>query len=67
MQVTFLTALVSYRVCHRNAETYCPSFDIFVRFQFNRLTIREAMVHEELWMHGEWLVHQGHHKAVEYR
>lgn len=36
-------------------------------YQFNPMAIREAMVHDELWIHEECLVHTGHYQALEYR
>lgn len=31
------------------------------------MAMREAVVHEEIWIHREWLVHQGHRQALEHR
>lgn len=52
------------------SKTLKPYFHLLISlsgFQFNPMAIREAMVHEEFWIHAEWLVHQGHYQALEYR
>lgn len=54
-------------LCQITRTQTCVLMCMFLDLILNFMAMSRAKVHEEFWIHKEWLVHQGHHQALEHR